>query len=203
MASKLKTVWEAGQEIAFIKAVRDHIATLTDDEEAIRDTIEGELEAGQFDAIINGLLNEYHTACALAEARREYADRVVAEAKRAEAYAGRIKDMIREGMTAAQQRDWKGALGSVYFSNGRLKPEVIDESQVPVEYFKAVPTLDKARLNDDALKIHEKRIAIMVDATLTDKDRQKALAKLPQLPGVEIKRSDDPLNIRGPAKGKV
>ena len=197
--SKLKTVWQASQELAFITHLRAELEKLTDDEDALRDTLEGELEVGQFDGIMNSLVHEYHTANAIAEGRRSYAAKLAEAARASEEYADRIKKMIDQGMRAAAQDKWKGVTGTIGVTQGRLGVEVTDETKL-FDYMK--PVLDKAKLNEVALKRHADYEAIVNDATLTSADKLAAIAKLPVIEGAEVVRNPDFIVIRKPSGGK-
>lgn len=191
--SKQKTVWEATQEIAFIKFLRDQIARLTDDDQAIRDTLEGELESGQFEDIMNALIHERNVALSIAEARKAYAKRLQEEAAVSEEYADRIKSLIGEGMLAAQRQEWKGTLGSVSWGKGQLQA-IPEEGKVPIEFYK--PVLDKAGLKATAINIHKNREAIMADDKMSPTEKEAALKEMPQIKGVTVQRGPDVLTIR-------
>lgn len=196
MVSRLKTVWAASEEIRFIERLRAEIAKLTDDDEAIRDTIEGELAAGQFDDIMNSLLHAYHEAKAVCEARRAYAAQITDAARAADAQATKIKDLIDQGMIAAQQRDWKGVMGGVFYVEGRMGVDITDESQVPTKFHK--PAIDKTLLNEAALGIHDERHGIQHHSELTEAQKQEELKLCPQIPGVAVVKRPDSLTIRKP-----
>lgn len=197
--SKLKTVWDASQELAFVKYVRSELDKVTDDEDALRDTLEGELEVGQFDGIMNTLVHEYHTANAIAEGRRAYASQLAEAAKASEEYAGRIKAMIDQGMRDALQDSWKGVTGTISVTQGRLGVEVTDETKL-FEYMK--PVLQKSLLNEAMLARHANYEAIMNEATLSAAEKKAAIAKLPVIEGAEVVRNPDFIVIRKPAGKK-
>lgn len=200
MVSKFKSVWAAAEEIRFIERLRAEIAKLTDDDEAIRDTLEGELAAGQIDNIMNSLLHAYHEAKAVCEARKAYAAQIADAAKAADAQADKIKELIDQGMIAAQQRDWKGVMGSVYYTEGRLGVDITDESAVPTKFHK--PAIDKTRLNEAALAVNDERVAIQADVLMSPKEKKAALDACPQIPGVAVVKRPDSLTIRKPSGKK-
>lgn len=195
-----KTIWEAKQKIAFIESLRQQIAALTDDEEAIRDTLDGELAEGEFESIISRLLAERAEALAIVEGRKAYIQTLEAANARATSRAEAIKGLIGTAMRAASQDRYQGALGTVSFGRGKDKVEIDDASKLPVKFLK--PVVDKALVNEEALEIHKMRQQILADALMGEADKAAALAKLPQVPGVRIVRGDDILTIRAPAGKK-
>lgn len=198
--TKLKSVWHAQNRIEFIKSLKAQIATLTDDDQAIRDTLEGELEAGEVDGIMNTLLYERAVAEEIAAARRAYAARLTDSASVSEAYADKIRDMIGEALRAAGRDEWKGVLGSCSFGAGALKVEVTNPGLIPLDpYYR--PVLDKAKVNEDAKALQKAIWEIEADVTLTADERAAKLAAVKQIDGVRVYRGDPVLTIRKP-RGK-
>jgi hypothetical protein len=157
------------------------------------------LETNQLDAIMNGLLHERSVALAIATDRERYAEQLKEEAATSKIYTGQITALIGEGMRAAQQRNWEGALGSVSWREGQLQVEA-EEGKVDLDFYE--PVLDRSLLDRVALDIHDWREAIEGDAALSKAERERALAKLPQLKGVTVKRGPEILKVRsGTDKG--
>ena len=196
-----KSIWEAKQKIAFIENLRKQIAELTDDEEAIRDTLEGELAEGEFESIISRLLAERAEALAVVEGRKIYIQTLEAANAQATARAEAIKGLIGTAMRAASQDKYQGALGTVSFGRGKEKVEVLDVSKLPGKFLK--PVVDKALVNEEALEIHKMHQQIVADVLMSEADKAAALAKLPQIPGVVVRPAEDVLTIRAPSGKKA
>ncbi len=166
--------WRAEQQVRFIKHLRARLAAVTDgDEEAIRDTIEGEVD---LDPILNKLLASRHEALARAKGLKEYAEKVMEAVQASTAYADRIEGIIYEGLEAAGVTSWQGLLGSCSIVPGGKSVNVLEESKVPFEFWK--PVLDKAAV-------------------------RKQLLEGKPVPGAELKHGDPVLRItvpRGKAK---
>jgi hypothetical protein len=196
-----KTIWQAKQKIAFIDSLRKQIATLTDDAEAIRDTLDGELEAGEFEGVISCLLHARAEELAVVEGRASYIEALEAANRAAKARAEKIKEMIGAAMRAASQDSYKGALGTVSFGRGRDQVIIEDEARLPAQYIR--PVVDKALVNKDAIEIEKQRRAILADALMSASERDDKLAMLDRLlPGVRVVPGDDILTIRAPAGKK-
>lgn len=196
--STTRTVWHAQQQIAFIESLRKQIATLTDDAEAIRDTLEGELAAGEFEGVISCLLHARAEELAIAEGRAAYIETLEAANRAAKGRAEKIKEMIGAAMRAASQDRYKGALGTVSFGRGRDQVIIEDEAKLPPEYVK--PVVDKALVNADALNIEKARRGIEAERPIVgDKETEERLRRFFQIPGVKVVPGDDVLTIRAPA----
>lgn len=199
--AKATTVWHAAQKLAFLRAMKDQIAKLAgDDLDAFQDTLEGAIDDKDVDEIMNTLVAEQHELKAVARARRDLAADYVAAAKRSEEYAEKLRGMIDEAMRIAQVRNWKGFAGSTFFVEGRDGVVITDETKVPLEFYRS--EVDKSRVNDVAMDVHKRIQAIKNDASLTDAQRKQALADLKQLDGVEVRKGNDYIVIRGPSKSR-
>jgi dsDNA-specific endonuclease/ATPase MutS2 len=134
-------LWHQHLKLQALKSLRGHLDGLTDDEQAIRDTIEGETD---LDALIGNLIALRNEAQAMAEARRALAKRYLKAAGDQEERAAKIEEMIHEALAAASQHAWSGPAGTASIRRGSVACEITDPMQVPIVYQKAEP--DKAAI---------------------------------------------------------
>lgn len=203
--SRKHEAWRAEQEIRFIGHLRARLEILTDDNEVVRDTIEGEVD---LDGIMNALLGSYHETGAVIDGRKAYLQRLQESVKAQEAYREHIKGLLLEGLTAAGQDAWKGLLGSVTIGQGGLSVDVLNEALVPANFWK--PVLDKAALRPVLLDIAARRLALEEQLAIADQNRddtakaliEAELAAIKDIPGAQLKRGDLSVTIREPSRGR-
>lgn len=155
--------------IRALEAVRRKIAEVTDDEDAIRDTLEGEID---LDSVFKQLILEYREQEAVAGANKTLADLYTQRQRAAEAKASTLKGLILYALDAALQKGWKTPVGSVSRVEGREGLEVVDLDAIPALYL--VPQPPKP-------------------------DRKTLLALLQsgaEVPGCELKRGDPYVTVR-------
>lgn len=150
MSKPILTRWAAECGVKFVKALRARLEAVTDDEAAIRDTIEGEVDV---DPIMEKLIALRQEQKALAAAHRDLA-RGYAEAARAdEAREEKIKALILECLQEAGQDQWKGVAGTASIRAGGWSVEVLEPAHIPFQYMKPVPDIDKINKELTALRI--------------------------------------------------
>jgi hypothetical protein len=158
---KVETRWEAQAEVAYMRAMRAHLEGLVgDDEEVIRDTIEG---ATEVDATMEALIRLRNEAEALALARKELAKTYADAAKANLAQAAKIKKLILECLKAAGQERWTGVAGATFIAEGSWSTEIVNASHVPLEYQKAVPNVERIKEELTSLRLE---LEAMGDADL-------------------------------------
>ena len=139
----------ASREIEAAAAIREGIAKLTDDEDAIRDTLEGETD---LKGVIERLVASVQVDDALSEGLGSLADSLNMRRSRFDARVEHKRALIHQAMEIA---GWpKLELPSVTLSlaKGRPGTRIINEADIPAEFWKAgEPTLDKKALGE-ALK---------------------------------------------------
>lgn len=205
-AKRHHSTWASVQVVNFIKALKAHVVSLVgDDEQAIRDTIEGEVD---LDGLVSGLLEERAILLAEAVALKALAAARTEAARDKIARAERIESLIAEGLRAASQDQVKVVNGTCSIVAGGLSVEVTDEAIVPFEYFK--PKLETGLLRTALLNIEAKRKALEERKAEAERDGNaaaslaciKAMEALQPIPGAQLKRGVDTLQIRS-VKSKV
>ena len=217
MATKITTRWAAECGVRFLKCLRGKIEGMTDDEEVIRDTIEG---AADVDSIMETLIGERQTANALAEARKgvakSYSEAAKADALRAE----KIEGLILEGLQASGQDKWSGVAGTASIRVGGLSVDIIHPELVPLQYTKPVPDTAAIRqvlldayssLTADGVTIVDlKRMAIEaeiegavnIDVSKVDSNDLVMAILCHTVPGCRLVRGEKTLAIRLPTRKK-
>lgn len=157
------------QELATVAAVRAQIAKLTDDEEAIRDTLEGEID---IDRLMARLIADYREREAEMTANDALAKLYAERKKAAEEAASKRKGLLLHALDLLGQAKWKTAIGTVSRVEGREKAEIDDKALVP----------------DDFL--------IPQDPKIDAKALLKALQDGDEVPGAHLGRGDPFVMIR-------
>lgn len=166
-------------EMRILKDLRSRLAEATDDDEiAIRDTIEGQVD---LDGLFTALIERRNEALAEAEARKALAQRYADMSKKDEARADRIEEMLLKALHLANQKSWKTIAGMVSLRAGSWSVDVIDAGLIPLLYQKPVP--DKAMIKE---KLQERR---------RDIDSMSADAFLSYAEGFSLPHPIDPLTL--------
>jgi hypothetical protein len=177
-------LWHQHLKLQALKSLRGHLDGLTDDEQTIRDTIEGETD---LDALIGNLIALRQDALAIAEARKDLARRYREGATEQEIRAERIEEMIHQALVAASQHAWSGPVGTASIKRGSISCEITDPMQVPIAYQKAEP--DKAAIKRALTEMAKcSGIAGKLFEVFTAAD----------LPGARLVRGPDSLMIKIP-----
>ena len=140
MSKPILTRWAAELQLRFLKALRAKIEALTDDQELVRDTLEGIDDADQ---AMEFLLAEQAEQRALAEARKALAKTYREAASHNDDQVTSIKAMILEALKVTGQDKWKGVAGTAFIAAGRWSTEILDPAAIPYDWQKAVPDVDK------------------------------------------------------------
>ena len=175
--------WAAELQVRFFQSLRSKIEALTDDEEVIRDTIEGAIDV---DPVMETMIGLRQEARAMAASRRALAKTYQEAAQADEVKAEKIETLILEALQAAGQDKWKGIAGTASIRQGSLSCEITDPALIPLQFMKPVP--DVARIKQ----------ALMNGRAGPDpQDRLLAIS------GARLVRGEDTLAIRLPNGKKV
>ncbi len=180
-----------------MKILRARLEDVTDDNEVICDTIEGEVD---IDAVLNALIGSRAETLARAEGLKAYIEQLRESVDRAEKYADRIETLIMEALNAAGIPKWSGLKGGAAIVPGGLSVEVINEALIPVGFWKRPdPVIDKSAIRPLLLAAHEQCQEITGNPALTDDERKSALAEVKGVPGAQLKQGSPTLRITKPA----
>lgn len=204
----ITTRWAAECAVKFMKALRGKLESLTDDEQAVRDTIEGETDV---DAVMERLIGLRQEAKAMSLARSELANSYILAAKADKAKAEAIEALMLECLQACGQESWTGAAGTASIRLGGLSCDIYDPTLIPLEFTKPVPEVGKIRerlldarnsLTADGVTIDDLvKIANEEGLVMQDSDSRDALINwilLRAVPGARLVRGSDGLAIRLP-----
>lgn len=219
MAKTIETRWAAECAIRFMKALRGKIESLVgDDEEVIRDTIEG---ATDVDPVMEALIRLRNEAEALCKARRALAQDYQSAARANEAQGEKIEGLILECLRACGRDEWKGVAGTTYIREGSWSTEIERPDLVPLRYQKAVPNVEmiKGELGALRLELEAMDYAALVDAAIaegcadlksyptaaTASQRAELIDKVLaiRIPGARLVKGGDTLTILMPRKQKA
>lgn len=135
---------EAIKDIDAIKALRAGIEALTDDEDAVRDTLDGEVD---LTSLVTRLLDSINADEALMEGITGYARRLKARADRYKARVEAKRALIQQAMEISMRRSIETPVATVSIRKVAAKVVVTDETKVPAEFWKRPPPeLDKRAL---------------------------------------------------------
>ena len=133
---------DAIREIDAARMIKQSIAALTDDEDAIRDTLEGETNLhGAIRALVLSITEDAMLRDGAAEAAKKLTER-------ADRFKGRIeakRELIRLAMEIADWQTREMDVATVTLKRAAPALQVIDESIIPADFFKpGKPKLDSA-----------------------------------------------------------
>jgi hypothetical protein len=135
---------QLAKEIAAAQALRASLALMTDDADAIRDTIEGETSLHELIGTVMAAITEDEIqAAGLTAMLEKFVARKVATEER----IARRRAAIEQAMTIGEIKTL--ALPDATLSLKNVPPglEITDEAQIPSEFWKPVdPKLDKAAI---------------------------------------------------------
>jgi hypothetical protein len=173
VSKTIATRWQAEQAVRFIQRLRERLEVVAgDDEQAIRDTIEGETDV---DPVMEKLISLRQEAKAMAAARKELSQRYAEASKENERQAEHLELIILDCLQASGIEKWAGPAGTASIRQGSMSCYVTDATHVPLQYMKAVPDISKIKADILAGK---------------------------EVPGAEVIRGEDTLAIRLPGKKK-
>ena len=143
---------DLSREMRAAKAIKAGIEDLTDDTDAIRDTLEGET---QLHELISDVISSIGDDNALLDAIGDRIDNLKVRKERFKHRIEQKKAMIYQAMTIADLPKIETETATVSKRKIARKAVVTDESMIPTEFFdQGKPKLNRTRLNN-ALK--EKR----------------------------------------------
>lgn len=143
-------IHQASRDIEAIRVIREQIATLAgDDEDFIRDTLEGETD---LPALVHGLLGSIGEDEALAAGLKTYAADLAARRERFEKRAEIKRALVQTALEIAGQKTVETPCGTVSLAPVQPTAIITEESEIPAEFWKPQPPkLDKKALTS-ALK---------------------------------------------------
>lgn len=153
------SLWSAESALRFIKNLRAHVAALVgDDEAAIRDTIEGEVD---LDTLIGALIGHRQQALAMCKARRDLAAQYASAARADEERATKIEGMMLEALKVAGQERWTGPAGTLGIRQGAWSVAITNEMGVPLQY--KVAEVSKRLIKDELEAARQELAAMSID----------------------------------------
>jgi hypothetical protein len=176
-------LWHAELKLRALKSLRGHIEGLVgDDEQALKDTIEGAVDLDQLLGALVGLRQE---ATLLAEARLDLARQYRRAADDAYVRAEKIEGMIFDALTAACQQKWAGPAGTCSIRRGSVSCEITNPMVIPFEFHKSAPDVAaiKEALKGAAVLSGAKNFSEFTDISM---------------PGARLVRGPDTISIRIP-----
>ena len=133
-----------GREIEAAKILRANLASLTDDEEAVRDTVEGELSLRE---LIGKVAAEIGEGASSIEAISNFVTRLEGRKKRMKDGIEFKRTLICNAMEQAGIKSLETEAGVVTVKAVAPSLMVTDESKIPSQFWVSKePTLDKAAL---------------------------------------------------------
>lgn len=140
-------------EIEAAKVLRDQIATLAaGDEDFIRDTMEGETGLRE---MIGALAADDASDAAIIAAIKELAKKLDARTARIAKRVEMRRALIGSAMQIAELKKLETPAGTITLKSVPPRLVVIEEADIPAEYFKQPPpALDRAKLTE-ALKVND------------------------------------------------
>lgn len=138
---------EAIKEINAATAIKEGIKVLTDDDDTIRDTLEGETN---LDGIIRGLILSIQDDEVLVDGLSIRIGEMKSRCDRFKARIEAKRTLIAQAMEIAEWRSKELDIATVTLAKGRANLRVIEEADIPAQYWKAgKPVLDKTTLLAD------------------------------------------------------
>lgn len=183
------------RSIEAAKALRQDVAALTDDPDAIRDTFDGQTTLDvEIRRAVLAIEEDEIMIVGIKARETELKNRRLRLEKRIEATRG----LIEQAMTIAEWPRHEMDIGTVTLGKAAPRLEIDDESQIPSQFWKpADPTLDKAGLK----KVLSERLkAIKALDKISGDERTAALKKiddeLPPIDGAHLETEGVSLTIR-------
>lgn len=144
MSAPILNPWASVQALKQMKIIAERVRSLTDDEEAHRDTMEGLVDLSE---VVESLMRQRAQVDAQAVALADYAAEVAGSARKLLTRSDSLKDMILESMLACGQQTYAGVAGSCSIGQSKGAVEIVVEAMVPVELWtKPEPQPDKTAI---------------------------------------------------------
>jgi hypothetical protein len=182
-------------EAQAVKALRESIAALNEDDDLLADTIEGETG---FYEVIDRLMNRILEAEVMVEGVDAVVARLTARKLRAETNAKRDRALIEQAMTIAGIDNMTRPAAT--FTLARRAPSLVvtEESEIPPRFWRpGEPKLDKKALTD---ALRDRAAALAALPTTPGAQRTEALGELawthPAIPGATLSNGAPSLTIR-------
>lgn len=193
---QIETSHNLHRSIEAAKALRQDVAALTDDPEAIRDTFDGQTTLDvEIRRAVLAIEEDEIMIVGIKARESELKNRRLRLEKRIEATRG----LIEQAMTIAEWPKHEMDIGTVTLGKASPRLEIDDESQLPSQFWKpADPTLDKAGLKKVLTERHR-----ALEAAKKIKDSEARLAALikaeqefPPVDGARLETDGVTLTIR-------
>lgn len=150
--SPQRSAQQLANEVAAAKALREALRTITDDGEAVRDTIEGETDLHEAIAGVMGWLRNDEI---LITGIDRMVEALGARKERLKNRIGYYRAAIEQAMTIGEIQTFELPDATLTVRRVSAKLEIVKESEIPAAYWKAQdPTLDRKAVTD-ALKAGE------------------------------------------------
>lgn len=187
-------VWDAECQIRAMQALRRELEHLTDDEEVIRDTLEGETDLGE---ILDALLKDRNRLEAEIAGIKSYiATELKATIEKKEVQIEKRERLLRLALETAGQRKWKGQVGQCYLTDGKFSVDIENEGLIPSQFWKVDPQLDKQAVKK-ALEEKLAELPPQFEETPEGPVERKLMEfRDESIPGARLVRGIDILNIR-------
>lgn len=138
---------EAIKEINAATAIKEGIKVLTDDDDTIRDTLEGETNLG---GVIRALILSIQDDEVLVDGLSLRIGELKSRCDRFKARIEAKRTLIAQAMEIAEWRSKELDIATVTLAKGRANLRVMEEADIPAKYWKAgKPVLDKTALLAD------------------------------------------------------
>ncbi len=130
--------------IAIANRIREELAQLTDDQETIRDTLEGETDIF---GILDWLLGKIGDEDGFAAAVEERIDGLQARLNASKGRRDRLRSLLQSAVEATGEKSLRRPEATVSLTS--LKPgiAVIDETVLPERFFKVERRVDRSAVN--------------------------------------------------------
>lgn len=183
------------KEIGAAAAIKESLKALTDDVDALRDTLEGETN---LDVLIELALDEIDEIDTLLPGIDKRVEKLQARKTRLSGKKETLRAAILQAMCIAERKNLRLASGTISVGDKAKGIVVTDEPKIPSQFWvKPAPRLDKIELGK-VLRVREKaRLTAM--AIKEDAAREIALAEwaqqFPPIPGAELDEGGQALTI--------
>lgn len=156
MGERIMTTMDiAHRELAAARAIRAKIATMTDDAETIRDTLDGEVD---LQGIVRALVLTIAEEEAAVAANTALSNQYLARRSNIDARIETLRGLVGEAMELAEWKSLKLDIATISLRPGTRKVQVTDETQIPAAFWRTPePVIDKKELLDalkDGQQIH-------------------------------------------------
>lgn len=140
---------QISKEMRAAQALKESLLSVTDDTDALRDTIEGETDLHETIALVMAAIRETEILETGLDAMTKALDE---RAVRLSARRSRYRAAIEQAMTIGEIKTLELADATITLKRVPPKLEIVDEAQIPAEFFEAVDPKLSRKAVQDALK---------------------------------------------------